>query len=476
MPGGESPQPSQLSLRSSPAEWRETSRRSSAGGSASSRMTGSFTRPIPKRGAPYIRHRWTRSTSPSRFATALGLGLLLGFERERRKQASGERFAGVRTFALVSLLGATAVHAAHEPGLAWLPLAAFLAVALLAVASHVVTALGGDVGGTTEVSLLLVYLLGGLCVVGQTGVATALAVVVLLLLAIKEWSHGLAAHIEAADVEATLKFALITAIVLPILPDQAFGPEPLKVINPYKIWRMVVLISGLNFLSYLLVKLVGREHGIGLTGLLGGLVSSTAVTLGFAQRSRREPDLAAPLSLGILLAWTLMFFRVLIVVLVVSPGLARHLAAGLGVVGLASLVIVTALWRRHESGGKSDVQAGSNPFELGEAIKFGLLFGVVTFGARAAEYYLGSTGLYLAGALAGLTDVDAISLSMATLAQADPSRGAVAARTILIAVLANTAVKTAMSATLGAEALRRRMVPIGGILLGCGIGAAYLIG
>jgi len=236
-----------------------------------------------------------------------------------------------------------------------------------------------------------------------------------------------------------------------------------------------VLISGLNFASYLLVKGVGVEHGIGLTGLLGGLVSSTAVSLGFAQRSRTQPGQAPALALGILLAWTVMFFRVVLLVAVIAPALARDLALGMGALGTLSLAIVLVLRRRQRSAERASVAAGANPFELGQAIRFGLVFGVVTVAAKAAQLYLGEAGLYLAGALAGLTDVDAIALSMAKLAQSDPASQAAAGRTILIAVLANTLLKGGMAVFLGAPALRTMMLPITGALLAAGAVVAFAL-
>jgi uncharacterized membrane protein (DUF4010 family) len=239
---------------------------------------------------------------------------------------------------------------------------------------------------------------------------------------------------------------------------------------------MVVLISGLNFVSYILVKVLGQRHGIGLTGILGGMVSSTAVTLGFSQRSRQEPALAAPLTLGILLAWTVMFLRVLVMVFIINPPLGKRLGVGIGLIALLNLSICAFLWLRHRGGGQESVHSGSNPFELSEAIKFGLLFGGVTFVAKAAEVYLGDAGLYLAGALAGLTDVDAISLSMANLAKSSPDALGVAARTVLIAVLANTLVKGGMSVFMGAPEMRKRMLPLTLLILLAGIAAAVLIG
>jgi uncharacterized membrane protein (DUF4010 family) len=176
------------------------------------------------------------------------------------------------------------------------------------------------------------------------------------------------------------------------------------------------------------------------------------------------------------MAWTVMFFRVLIAVAVINGELARRLALGVGILGAVSLLCCAFLFTRRGAGEKGTVKSGSNPFELGEAVKFGLLFGVVTVIAKAAEVYLGSAGLYLAGAVAGLTDVDAISLSMANLAEQQADLIGVAARTILIAVLSNTVVKTGMALSVGAPELRNRMIPFAALLLAAGAGAIFLVG
>lgn len=411
-----------------------------------------------------------------RFGTALGLGLLLGFERQRKQRPNQEEFAGARTFAMVALLGATAAHLQLTLQMSWALPVAFLAVAALTVTSFFITSNTENVGATTEMAALLTFGIGALCAAGETGLATALAVCTLLLLSMKTWSTETARHIEAADIEAILKFSIITVIVLPLLPNQVYGPEPMNVLNPSKVWLMVVLISGLNFASYVLVKVVGQEHGIPLTGILGGLVSSTAVTLGFSQRSRHEPGQSSSFALGILMAWTVMFFRVLIAVAVINADLARRLSLGVGILGAVSLLSCAFLFTRRGSGEKGSVKSGSNPFELGEAVKFGLLFGLVTLIAKAAEVYLGSAGLYLAGAVAGLTDVDAIALSMANLADQDENLLGVAARTILIAVLSNTVTKTSMAVSVGAPELRKAILPFAVLLLVAGAGAVFLVG
>lgn len=408
-----------------------------------------------------------------RFGAALGLGVLLGLERERTKRQTS--FAGVRTLGLLALSGGVAAFIDESLGRPWLALAVFAAEAALVVVAYRVTAERGELGVTTEVSALLAFLLGFLCVRGYVMTAAGLAVASGAVLALKDWLHRLSSRIEAADVEATLKFAIVSIIILPLVPDRTFGPAPLDVINPFQIWLMVVLISGLNFASYLLVKIVGAEHGIGLTGLLGGLVSSTAVTLGFSQRSRAEPAQATPLALGILIAWTVMFVRVVVLVAAVDARLLARVGLAMLAFGLPSLAICWLLWRRQRPAETASVSAGQNPFELGEAIRFGLLFGVITFAAKAAQVYLGDSGVYLAGAIAGLTDVDAIALSMAQLARADAAGTGLASRTIVIAVAANTLFKTGMVAFLAEPSLRKLILAASGVILVSAALAAWVI-
>jgi uncharacterized membrane protein (DUF4010 family) len=371
-------------------------------------------------------------------------------------------------------LGALGAFMERELNQGWLILAAFVALSALVIVSYATTAARGELGITTEVTALLAFIVGALCGWEQVGVASVATVVCLLLLTLKDFLHGLARRVELPDVEATLQFAVISVIILPLLPNETFGPAPVDVINPYKIWLMVVLIAGLNFLGYLLVKVLGGEHGIVLTGILGGLVSSTAVTLSFSQRSRREPAMSTAFVLAIVVAWTIMFIRVVVMVGVVNNALGRELALGLGWLAATGLLVSLFLWRRSKSRETGVVSAGANPFELSEAIKFGLLFGVVIVVAKAAEVYLGATGLYLAGAVAGLTDVDAISLSMANLATASPESLKIAERTIVIAVVSNTLVKTVMAAFMGAPALRRTIISVALILLGAAVAGSLL--
>jgi len=400
-----------------------------------------------------------------RFAAALGLGVLLGLERERSKTEA--TFAGVRTFALFALTGAVAGFVDGALDRPWLALAVFAAVAALVVVSYAVTAQRGELGITTEMSALLAFLIGLLCVRGHVATAAGLAVASGAMLALKDWLHGLSRRIEPADVEATLKFAIVSLIVLPLVPNHDYGPPPFDVINPYKIWLMVVLISGLDFASYVLTKVVGAEQGVTLAGLLGGLVSSTAVTLGFARRSAEQPRQATALALGILIAWTVMFARVVVLVAAVDWELVPRIGAAMAGFVVPSLAICALLWRRQRSASKASTKAGENPFALGQAIRFGAIFGLVTFIAKAARVYLGDAGLYLAAAVAGLTDVDAIALSMAQLARADATSAMPAATAIVIAVLANTLCKAGMVVALGAPPLRNTIAGATAAIVAC---------
>jgi uncharacterized membrane protein (DUF4010 family) len=222
---------------------------------------------------------------------------------------------------------------------------------------------------------------------------------------------------------------------------------------------MVVLISGVDFASYVLIKIVGTEHGIGLTGILGGLMSSTAITLGFSKQSRQNEALSPSFALGILLAWTVMFVRIVVISAAIAWPVSQKLIVPLLLPTVAALVAVALLWRRARHAKTEAVDTPRNPFDLGRAIKFGLIFGVVTFVAKAAQVKFGEGGLYVAGALAGTTDVDAITLSMSQLSNGNPESLGAAARTIEIAALSNTLVKGGLAVVLGSAGLRRVMLP-----------------
>jgi uncharacterized membrane protein (DUF4010 family) len=409
-----------------------------------------------------------------RFGVALVLGALVGLEREHAQETTRpaeEEFAGLRTFSFIGLLGCGAAFI-HDLGLEWFFPVAFLAFAGMVSVAYVVSASAGARGMTTEVTALLVFLIGGLAAWGQVELAAALAVVVTLFLSLKSSLQRWVARIEREDIYATLKFAIITVIVLPLLPDQGYGPY--NVLNPREIWLMVIFISGINFAGYVLGKVLEARRGILLTGLVGGLASSTAVTLGFSQRSRNEPGLARAFVLGITAASVLMFGRVWVAAVAINSSLAEGLLVALGLPLVVGVVWCLYLYYTERPTGPGEVTF-SNPFQLEPAIKFGLLFAGVLLLAEWTQDTLGSAGVYLSSLASGLTDVDAITLSMARLSSAGDIASDVAIRAVVLATVSNTVVKGGMVLTLGAPVLRRYALAIFGSLVVSGMLAALLL-
>lgn len=391
-----------------------------------------------------------------RFAAALLIGALIGLEREFVQQRSGEQeFGGIRTFALIALLGAVAAFLTDQYG-PLIFLAVYLGLILLLWASLLASSMRGvEEGITTEVTALLVPLFGAMMIWNQPAVAAALGVITALILALKPRLHGAARRMSAEDLRATLEFSIITAVVLPLLPNEGFGP--FGVLNPFQIWLLVVFISGIGFLGYVLMKYLGPERGVGITGLLGGLVSSTATTLSFAGRSKTNAGLSTVLAQGILIASCVMFPRVLIEVAVVNPELVRQVVVPLAAMLIAGVITVYILWRRgraEETADHGGVEL-SNPLRLKTAITFGLVFAVVLVAVEAANEYFGSAGVYVASILAGITDVDSITLSVSNLSLKGLLDARVAAIAIILATIMNTIAKAVMAMVLGTPRLRR---------------------
>ena len=413
-----------------------------------------------------------------RFGVALAIGFLVGLEREYDSDDSEARiFGGVRTFSILGLLGcgvAMLADLVDSP----LPYVAFiLAFAGLLAIAYFMDARRGHVGLTTEAAALLVMVLGSLVYLEETTLAVAVGVTATVLLSVKVELQRFVERITREDVYASLTFAVISAIVLPVLPNEDFGIAPFDIFNPYRIWLLVVFISGLSFVGYVLIKAVGARRGIELTGLLGGLASSTALTLSFTQRSHETRTLERSLALAIIIAWTVMYARVVVVVLTVSRSVAAMVWMPLVLTMGAGVLFAIYLFRTQQrEGGEEEEVAFNNPFELRPAILFGLLFAVVLLLSRVAQFYAGDTGIYVSSVLAGLADVDAITLSVLQLAQGtDPIATDVAARAIVLAAVANTLAKGGLVLVGGSPALRRIIAPGYLLFLATGIGATFLI-
>jgi len=407
-----------------------------------------------------------------RFGAALLIGVLIGMQREYAysNKSAGGLFAGARTFALMSLFGATAALLAdlfHAP---WVFIGLIFLLGIMVIVAYFVSATERDeIGLTSEVAALITILIGGICYLHSVEFAAALGVVTTVLLAVKWELRQFVKVITQDDVFATLQFAVITAIVLPILPDKAFGPPPLDVLNPYQVWKMVVFISGINFLGYVLVKVVGPKKGIGLSGLLGGLASSTATTLSFSQRSQTQEGLDKPFAVAIIAGWVLMFFRVIVEVAVVNNRLLPEIWPVMTAMGCSGLLYALYLYFSQTAVDEEELDL-SNPFELGPAIKFGLIFALVLFVTKAAEVYIGEKGLYFTSFLAGLADVDAITLSIAGLTKTGQgialSTGRIA---IILATISNTAAKGILVFSLGSRSLRKYIWPVMAIMVVIGL-------
>ncbi|HEY5921728.1 MAG TPA: MgtC/SapB family protein, partial [Kofleriaceae bacterium] len=389
--------------------------------------------------------------------TALAVGLLIGLEREQAKsETGGSPIGGIRTYPIFALIGGVSTMIGNHA--LWVPLVALGGVVtLLAISYAGDVRKGVDQGLTTESSVLATFLFGALAT--SRGVVepmsdrlllvVALGVTLTFLLSSKQRLHGLVAKISREDLFSTVKFLIAAAIVLPLLPREAMGP--FDAINPFSVGLMVVLISGLSFLGYVAMRLWGKGRGVLISAAIGGLVSSTAVTIAFSNRTKQNPGLAPVAAAAIAIASTIMIARVAVLVGVVNPGLLRELALPLACAGVGA--IAGGLVGYHGSKTKTDDFDVKNPFELSNAIRFGIAFAVILLATKAARAYLGDEGLYLAAGIAGGTDVDAVSLSTAEQAGPDDIAAVIA---ILIAVASNTIVKSSIALVIGGRRLGKR--------------------
>jgi len=399
---------------------------------------------------------------------ALGAGFLIGFERQQSAGSAGvpetSSMGGVRTYPLVALVGALATLVARATG-PWFVALAFAGVALLVAISYADDVRRRrDHGLTSEIAFLSAFLLGALATSAEIFATTrdkallifSVAVIEAFVLSLKTQMHAFAGKVTRDDIFATLKFLLAAVVLLPLLPDRAMGP--FDAFNPFRLGLMVVLIAGVGFAGYVAVRAMGAGRGLVLTGLVGGLVSSTAVTVASAARARAEPKLARTCALAVVVACSVMSMRVLVIVAALSAPLARELAVPVGalvVVGVATSA--ASWWRARGARGDTVDVAVANPFEISSAVKMALLIAAVTFATRAGSAHLGTGGVYAASVLGGTTDVDAISVSMAELTRTGTDVR-VGATSVLAAIATNTAVKAGIAGVGGGFAFFRTLL------------------
>lgn len=392
------------------------------------------------------------------------LGLMVGLERERKREHARTLFAGVRTFTLISLLGAVFGMLSESVGI-W-PLAVGLAaLAFLVGLGYWRSSSGEKIGATTEIAALVTFGLGVLAGLGEHVPSLAGAVLVTGVLSLREELHGLAGGLTRDDLLAVVRFAVVSLVILPLVPNEAMGPW--EVWNPRTIWLLVVLISGVSFTGYVAMKWIGPRRGIGLSGLLGGLASSTATTMSFAERGRATPELTPSLAAGTLAATAIAAPRLLVLLLVVRPSLIPSVA-----IPIVALFLVTTLAGLLVARHKDDVSGSinlRNPFELRPALQFGLVFALVALLVRAAQEWLGASGVLGVSALAGVTQLDAITLSLAEQARIglDP---VLAGRSLGLAIGANSLFKGTLAWTIGGRRFGRQVLP--GLLAGGAAAAA----
>jgi uncharacterized membrane protein (DUF4010 family) len=318
----------------------------------------------------------------------------------------------------------------------------------------------GRPGLTTRVAAVLTVVLGALAVHGRLTLVAAIGVAAMALLSFKVEIHRFARHLTREDLFAALKFALVSAVILPVLPDQDLGASPFDALNPYRIWLFVVLVSGIGFVGYAIVKWKGSEKGIALTGLVGGLASSTAVTVGFARRSRTAPKLARLLAAAVLLAWTVMFLRVGVILAVINRNVLADAWPCLAAPAVAGLLACAALWRMNRNDSRGQRVSLSNPFELGTSLKYGALFAMVLLISRAAQSHFGNAGVLTSSFLSGLLDVDAVVLSTAQMQHGSTGLDThTASIAVALAAVANSLFKAGICWASGLPGFRKAVLP-----------------
>ncbi|KQW42459.1 MULTISPECIES: DUF4010 domain-containing protein [unclassified Roseateles] len=414
-----------------------------------------------------------------RFLAALLIGVLVGIEREKRRPAGpADTLGGIRTHALLALAGAASAWLGQALQLQWLFVVVLAAVGAMAITRHVLWRHDGREAApsmTSQIAAVLVVLLGGMAATGNQALAVALAVTLSAVLAFKQPLHALVERLGLDDILAGLKLLIASVIVLPLLPNETM--DPWQALNPYQLWLMVVLILALSLAGYIGMRWLGPARGAAITGLAGGLVSSTATTLNFARDSRRAGAAAngSAITAGILCAWLVMLLRVTTIVALLN----RSLLAALWSPLLVMSVVSGALALRHYLAGAAVASTGTataaplkNPFSLGAAIRFGALFAVVLVIVKLAQQQFPAGGLLAVSALAGAADVDAIVLSLSGQNDA-AATPALTAWAVLAALLANTVVKMGMVMLAARGDVRRSMALASVVICSIGGGAAW---
>lgn len=407
-------------------------------------------------------------------AVALLLGAIIGLERgwDAREQKSGERIAGIRTFALVGLLGGISALLAREVTEWAFPVLLVCVVAMAIVAYSERLQHIRNFSITGMVGMVLTFCFGAVAVAADPVIATAGAVVTAIILDNKEKIHGWVNRLKEHELDAALKLLLISVVMLPILPDQKMGPG--GALNPREIWWMVVMIASISFVGYFAIRMAGTRKGILFTSLFAGLSSSTALTLHFARQASKNPELSAQFATGVLIACGTMFPRILVYCLVINPGLLPTLAGPVLVMTVLLYALAIVVWRSStHSSEVSQPSLNQNPLDLTSALVFGVLLTAILLLGEFLRNWLGNAGIYALAATSGIADVDAITLSL-TRMSTDTLAMTTAVIGIVLAAASNNLVKCAMAWVIGN---RRMGLLVGGpmvLALAAGLFTAWL--
>lgn len=396
-------------------------------------------------------------------AIALGLGLLVGLEREW----AANKVAGIRTFPMITLLGAICALLA-EPFSGWILAAGFIGVAALVVVGETVRGhrTEGGPGITTEVAALVMFLVGAAVAGGHTAPGVVVGGMVAVLLHWKDPLHAFVRRIGESEFAAIVRLVVIALVILPVLPNRTFGPY--GVLNPFQIWLMVVLIVSISLGAYTVYRLLGAKVGTPLSGILGGLISSTATTVSYARLTRGAPKMATTAAVVIMLASTIVFVRVIFEIQLVAPEIVAKTAPPLlALMGFMAVVSVAAYVLAR--GDLTELPERDAPSDLRAAIVFGLLYAAVLFGVAATKTHFGDSATYIVAAISGLADMDAITLTTAQLVTKGELEVDTGWRLIMVGALGNLVFKGIAVAMLGDRRLAVRVGVMFGITLVAGV-------
>ena len=406
-----------------------------------------------------------------RVGMALAVGLLIGLERgwHQRDLPEGHRVAGLRTFALIGLLGGLSGLLAQRWGAAIL-VAVLLVVALLVLAGYIVTARMHRVMGlTTAMAAITTFLVGVLAAGGSTLLAATVAVVAVALLQLKRPMHSGIGKLTETELTSGIQLLLISVVVLPVLPDRGFGP--FAALNPYKLWWAVVLLALLSFLGFVLMRWFGTRRGLTLTALLGGLVSSTATTATLARWAKEAPQWRLLAAGGATLACAAMFGRMAVLVAVAAPALGFAAVGVLGAMAIAGAAYGAYLTTRETAQDLPDLST-QNPLKLTAAVQFALFLAGVLLAGRFLSDRFGDAGLLVTAAISGLVDVDAITLSVGRMVDDGVVGAAVAALAVFLAAAVNQVTKFGLLWVLDSRWLALKVLPAYALMALVGVGAA----